>query len=83
MIEAAWQNFKAHVYPGLSEDTQQLRQLKACWFSGHVSALCLARKISEEAPDEDEGANMLQKLLKEAETFILTYADEEIERQKK
>lgn len=79
IIEKEWQNFKAFVYPHVPENTEQMRQLKACWFSSFLSALSCMHETS--ALDEMQAVQQLEAMHDEAQTFIKTHAEKEFKRQ--
>lgn len=80
-IEQDWQDFRSHVYPNVSETSEQVRQLKACWFSAHLNCLSAMYKVGGEAVTEEQGADMLAALFKEADGFVNNYIKQEFKRQ--
>lgn len=63
-IEQEWQEFKAHIYPGKPDDTEQIRQLRACWHAAFLDCFSVIHDISR--LPEGIGAKLLLKLQNEA-----------------
>lgn len=80
-IEKEWQDFISFTYPNSDERSEQMRQLKACWFSAHLSCLTSTREIVAAASDEDHGVELLQAFSDEAKNFVANYVKEEFVRQ--
>lgn len=82
-IEQGWQDFRSQVYPGTPETTEQMRQLKSCWFSAHFNLLNELSELGAEAETDEEGAVQMENLYAEANLFIKKFISEEYKRQGK
>lgn len=80
-IEKDWEDFRTEVYPGADLESEQMKQLKACWFSAYIGCLTTMGMLTAESKNVDDGVDLLKSLFSEAETFIMKYAKEEMKRQ--
>lgn len=79
-IEKSWQEFISFTYQEVDPKSEQMRQLKACWFAAHIEINGILNELSQ-MMDAGRGAEFLTGLDNEAKSFIMNYVREEKARQ--